>query len=126
MSEQGTQEFFLRSMARNYAGGHQWDDLDGKTCIMAADEIASLRTQLDRAKEDHASCTESWHRVMNNQLALGKRFARLEVQLASARKALEEIAASVKISKLRDSELGCMVTQIARTALTSALRENEK
>jgi hypothetical protein len=47
-----TQEFVLRAMAKNYAGGHSWDHLDGETCIKAADEIARLREALSLAKSD--------------------------------------------------------------------------
>lgn len=38
-----TQEYVLRAMAVNYAGGHSWDHLDGEACSKAADEIAALR-----------------------------------------------------------------------------------
>jgi hypothetical protein len=47
-----TQEFTLRAMAQNYAGGHCWDHLDGEACLKAADEIARLREALRLAKSD--------------------------------------------------------------------------
>lgn len=42
-SARETQEYVLRAMAANYAGGHSWDHLDGETCVKAADEIKRLR-----------------------------------------------------------------------------------
>lgn len=47
-----TQEFTLRAMAKNYAGGHSWDHLDGEACVKAADEIAQLREALSLVKSD--------------------------------------------------------------------------
>lgn len=41
-----TQEYLLRAMATNYAGGHCWDHLDGEACTKAADEIRDLRAAL--------------------------------------------------------------------------------
>lgn len=41
-----TQEFLLRAMAQNYAGGHSWDHLDGEACTKAADEIKALRARI--------------------------------------------------------------------------------
>jgi hypothetical protein len=41
--EAPTQEYILRAMATNYAGGHCWDHLDGEVCVKAADEIKRLR-----------------------------------------------------------------------------------
>lgn len=49
----GTQEFILRSMASNYAGGHRWDDLDGEACTKAADEIKELKENLARSRAMH-------------------------------------------------------------------------
>ncbi|WP_010486841.1 hypothetical protein [Pseudomonas sp. S9] len=38
-----TQQYKLKAMAKNYAGGHNWDHLDGDTCSKAAEEIGTLR-----------------------------------------------------------------------------------
>lgn len=65
-----TQEYILRAMAKNYAGGHSWDHLDGEACVKAADEIKRLR-------EDYEFLTESWHRVMKNKLASDDEIRRL-------------------------------------------------
>lgn len=44
----------LRAMARNYALGHQWDALDGKAVVEAADELDRLRAALARAERQNA------------------------------------------------------------------------
>lgn len=46
-----TQEFTLRAMAENYSGGHQWDHLDSKACVKAADEIKELRANQEAPKQ---------------------------------------------------------------------------
>lgn len=43
-----SEEGVLRAMARNYAGGHRWDHLDGEVAVRAADEIKSLRLTIER------------------------------------------------------------------------------
>ncbi|MGN8259459.1 hypothetical protein ACLEJW_09015 [Pseudomonas sp. SMSB3] len=40
----------LRAMARNYAGGHSWDHLDGEAVSQAADEIERLRVVIEQQK----------------------------------------------------------------------------
>ncbi|WP_145182362.1 hypothetical protein [Pseudomonas sp. URMO17WK12:I11] len=40
----------LRAMARNYAGGHSWDHLDGEAVSQAADEIERLRAVIEQQK----------------------------------------------------------------------------
>lgn len=46
MSE--TQQYKLKAMAKNYAGGHRWDHLDSDTCSKAAEEIGTLLTANQR------------------------------------------------------------------------------
>lgn len=37
----------LRAMAKNYAGGHRWDHLDGEAVKNAADKIVALEAERD-------------------------------------------------------------------------------
>jgi hypothetical protein len=59
-----TQEFVLRAMAKNYAGGHSWDHLDGEACIKAADEIDRLREALRLVKSDMMAAVRSVEREL--------------------------------------------------------------
>lgn len=49
-----TQQYKLKAMAKNYAGGHRWDHLDSDTCSKAAEEIDTLRTAKQRLEGEVA------------------------------------------------------------------------
>lgn len=50
-----TQQYILRAMAKNYAGGHSWDHLDGEACMKAAEEIARLRDALEKIRKAYVT-----------------------------------------------------------------------
>lgn len=100
---------------RTYPSG-ETKELPNDLMDEAADEIASLRAQLASAKEDLASCQESWHRVMNNKLAVDK-------QLASARKVVDA-ARAYYLCAVQDEadDLECCCTE-NQHELAKALRD---
>lgn len=55
-----TQEYTLRAMAKNYAGGHSWDHLDGEACAKAADEIKQLRAEIQLLRVDVKKWTDAY------------------------------------------------------------------
>ena len=108
MSE--TQQYKLKAMAKNYAGGHRWDHLDSDTCSKAAEEIGTLRTANQRLEAENAQLKSALanntarryvgdddQRTIDELVAAGIRVDQQEIK-----RLREALAGLVKINELHN------------------------